>query len=91
MVRSPMIRKFTILPGDRIHPRFLETFLGLWVLNSCGPVSFKIRLGTSDFPRFPSYKSNMSDETCEHFDSPTVGGNVVCRSGTAMISPLTGI
>jgi len=91
MVRNLMIRKFTIWPGDPIHPRFLETFLGLWVLKGCGPVSFKIRLGTSDFSLFPSHKSNMSDEAYERFDFQTVGGNVVYRSGAAMINPLTGI
>jgi hypothetical protein len=39
---------------------------------------------------FPVIKY-MSDEACERFDSPTVGGNLVYRSGTAMSNLLTGI
>jgi hypothetical protein len=91
MVRSLFVRKFTILPGDRIRPCYPETFPGLCFLRNCDQVSFKIRLGTSDFLPFSESCKYMSDEAYEHFDSPTVGGNVVYRSGTAMNNPLTGI
>jgi hypothetical protein len=45
-------RKFTILPGDPIHPCFLETFLDLWVLYGLWPGVIQNSVRDVRFPAF---------------------------------------
>jgi hypothetical protein len=73
-----------------VRPVFNGTVPTLWVLNSSGPVSCRVRFGTPTAQGFSeSIKYYISKNTYEHFYFPTMGEDIY-RSRTAINRPLTG-